>query len=186
MLIPFGVLSAAGADVGPVFEDAFELIATAFGTGSSGTITFSSIPATYKHLEIRYAVKNTTTGTRDLAFRLNGITTSSYNCHQLLGTGTSTSSDVTGASNTIRIPSGLADSATANIVSPGVIQIMDYASTSKNTTLRGLYGQTGGVNRVGIFSGALFDTQAITSVSAIISSGQFTTSSRISLYGIKG
>ena len=40
---------------------AYDSIATASGTGSSATISFTSIPSTYTHLQIR-GIWNTTTG----------------------------------------------------------------------------------------------------------------------------
>ena len=44
--------SQASNSVTPEVASSFESIATATGTGSSGVITFSSIPSTYKHLQI--------------------------------------------------------------------------------------------------------------------------------------
>ena len=38
----------------------YESIASATGTGSSGTITFSSIPSTYQSLQLRVSCINTT------------------------------------------------------------------------------------------------------------------------------
>ena len=76
---------------------AFESIASASGTGSSATITFSSIPSTYQHLQIRCLLKSTGTSVAlsggDLTF--NGNTTN-YLCHTLSGNGTT----VTAAANT--------------------------------------------------------------------------------------
>ena len=59
-------VSSASNSLTPVTPSSFESIATVSGTGSSGTITFSSIPATYKHLQIRYIGK-----TNDVKFRFN-------------------------------------------------------------------------------------------------------------------
>ena len=57
----------------------FDSIASATGTGSSGTITFSSIPQTYKHLQIRGIGRlDVVTGGVSTRIRLNGDTTSNY------------------------------------------------------------------------------------------------------------
>ena len=60
---------------------AMELISTATGTGSSGTITFSSIPSTYKHLQIRYAVIATPSNGPVTSLRFNGDTATNYTMH---------------------------------------------------------------------------------------------------------
>jgi hypothetical protein len=183
---PLGILSAAGADVGPVFASDYELISTAFGTGSSGVITFSSIPATYKHLQIRYTAKNSSSATQ-MNITMNGITTNSYIRHSLFGNGSSVTSNASSTSQpAIQLVESMAVSTTANQVAAGVIDILDYLSTSKNTTIRALYGSTGDANRMYLSSGALFDTAAITSVTLTASANNYTTSSRFSLYGIKG
>jgi hypothetical protein len=182
MLIPLGILAASGAGV----ASDYELIATAFGTGSSGTITFSSIPATYKHLQVRYTAKNTLSNSFML-MRFNGITTNgAYRYHRLRGSGTVVSSSESGSTNAIEMDASMASSTTTGAVSAGVIDILDYASSSKNTTIRALYGQAGPANTIYLASGALFNTAAITSLSLITGANSFATTTRFSLYGIKG
>ena len=70
---------------------AFESIASATGTGSSGTVTFSSIPSTYQSLQLRIACINTTGD--NMVLRMNGVTTASYTWHRLRGTGAAASAD---------------------------------------------------------------------------------------------
>jgi hypothetical protein len=70
----------------------FESIATATGTGSSATITFSSIPSTYQHLQIRGIARATSGGETepiDLRLYFNGLTTGIYSSHALYGNGSS-------------------------------------------------------------------------------------------------
>ena len=181
-LSALGIFSAAGAGVG--FVDAYELIATAFGTGSSGTITFSSIPSTYKHLEIRYTAKNTATN-RLINLTFNGIT-NPYRLHRLSGNGSVVFSSESGTAPAIEMADFAASSTTTGAVSAGVINILDYASSSKITTIRALAGQAGAENSTHLASGALFNTTAITSLTFTTGSGSFATTTRFSLYGIKG
>ena len=70
---------------------AFESIATATGTGSSNTITFSSFPNTYKHLQIRWIAKDTGSASNPYGLRMtfNGVGGTSYANHRLYGDGTS-------------------------------------------------------------------------------------------------
>jgi hypothetical protein len=184
MLIPFGVLSAAGAGGEPIIPD-YELIATAFGTGSSGTITFSSIPTDYKHLQIRYTSKNTSSS-EDLYLRFNGITTTSYVTHRLQGLANDVTSGVNTGLGFIFLERGGAVSSVANSFAAGVIDILDYTSTVKNTTLKAFFGKNDNNNNVQLRSGLFMNTAAINSISLITSAGNHTTTSRFSLYGIKG
>jgi hypothetical protein len=184
MLIPFGVLSAAGAGGEPLIPD-YELIATANGTGSSGTITFSSIPTDYKHLQIRYTSKNTGSS-EDLYLRFNGITTTSYATHQLQGRSTTIESSANTGLTFIFLERAAATSTLANSFGAGVIDILDYTSTSKNTTLRALFGKNDNNNNVQLRSGLFINTAAINSISILTSANNHTTTSRFSLYGLKG
>jgi hypothetical protein len=183
MLIPFGILSAAGADQ---FTSDFELISTAFGTGSSGVIDFTSIPQTYKHLQIRYTAKNSSTATQ-INIRMNGITSGVYTRHSLFGNGSSASSNNSSADQTsILLVESMANSTTADAVNAGVIDIMDYTSTSKNTTIRALYGMRDNLSRVYMSSGLYGQTTAVSSITLTASANNFASLSRFSLYGIKG
>jgi hypothetical protein len=182
MLIPFGVLSAAA--FAPSGD--YELIATAFGTGSSGVIDFTSIPATYKHLQIRYTAKNSSSATQ-MNITMNGVTSGVYMRHSLLGNGSAVSSTASSTSQTaIQLVESMASSTTASAVAAGVIDILDYSSTSKNTTIRALYGMADNINRIYLSSGLYNETTAVSSLTLTASANNFAALSRFSLYGIKG
>jgi hypothetical protein len=185
MLIPFGVLSAAGAG-GLVAASDFELIATAFGTGSSGVIEFTSIPTDFKHLQIRSTSRNTG-GSSSVDLTFNNVTTTSYSAHYLIGGSTSvTSSWITNESD-IFLQTYQAPSVVSDTVAAGVIDILDYTSTSKNTTIRALYGHADNatVRTIRFVSGLFMQTNAINSIT-FTTVGNFTSTTRFSLYGIKG
>jgi hypothetical protein len=182
-LFPLGILSAAGAGV---VQGDYELISTATGTGSSGVITFSAIPAVYKHLQIRYTAKNSSTATQ-MNITMNGITSGVYIRHSLLGNGSATSSTASSTSQTaIQLVESMANSTTANAVNAGVIDILDYTSTTKTTTIKALYGMADNLNRVYLSSGLYNQTTAVTSLTLTASANNFAAISRFSLYGIKG
>jgi hypothetical protein len=165
----------------------FESIATATGTGSSGTITFNSIPSTYKHLQVRFRALANTNGT-DPYLRFNGVSTLTYDWHSIQANGSSVYPFGSPGDEGIRIMYG-ADGGTTYPMS-GIIDIDDYASTTKNKTLRSLAGQDmnntyGGP--VVLTSGLFRSTNAITSLSLVLLGGPvYTTASVFSLYGIKG
>ena len=181
--------SAASNSVTPVQPTAFESIATATGTGSSGTITFSSIPSTYQHLQIRILGRTSSTSRAGL-IRFNSDTGSNYAYHELTGNG-STAGASGGASATEFTGVWVASSSEAtNVHGVSIIDIHDYASTTKNKTTRAFSGMnnngTATTERIYLFSGLWINTNAINSISIVAGSGNWTTSSTFALYGIKG
>lgn len=185
--------SAASNSVTPASPSSYESIATATGTGSSATITFSSIPGTYKHLQIRLISKDDDTsgsGSAGLSIRFNSDTGSNYAYHRLYTDGSTIYA--TGSANTTFgiLNNACAGNASgiANMMGVGIVDIHDYASTSKTKTVRNFSGgDFNGSGGVGLGSTLWNSTSAITSIS-IIAPGttNFTTSSTFALYGIKG
>lgn len=174
-----GILSGGGAGVG---GGSFESIATASGTGLSGTITFSSIPSTYKSLQVRINCLLVTAG-NSINLQFNGDTGANYTRHRLYGNG----STVTADAATALSQAGLTATG-GELLYPTAIMsdVVDYASTTKNKTVRTFSGidtnATGGVH---LLSNLWSNTSAITSVT-VLSASSFATSTTISLYGIKG
>lgn len=192
--IPLGIWATAGA--GGAAAGSFELISTAYGTGSSDTITFSSIPQDYKHIQFRCVVKNNAnSGAVDWGIRINNQSVTAYRGHRLRGTTAAVQSGDTGGGTTDRIyiTEGITGSTTGytDIYTGSIIDILDYSSTVKNSTVR-LFGGTvqtsGGQNRVYLQSGMIDGTGAVSTITFVPSSaGQnITSASRISLYGIRG
>ena len=92
------MLILAGVGAGPKGD--FESIATTtVGSGGQSTITFSSIPSTYKHLQIRYAAKNSGTSENFVAMKwvYNSDTAANYSNHYIYGSGAATGSAATTA-----------------------------------------------------------------------------------------
>ncbi len=186
------ILGIMASSISGSTSSSYESIATVTGTGSSGTITFSSIPATYKHLQIRWIAKDSYTGisaAAQLSMTLNGDTGSNYARHQMYGDGAAVTA-LGGASVTqIRFDYAGALGTATNVMGVAVVDIIDYASTTKYKTVRGFYGcnaNTSDTNyAVGLASGLWMNTNAVTSIS-IIDGYNFTTASTFALYGIKG
>ena len=181
----FVPLGAAGA---------FESIASASGTGSSTTITFSSIPCTYQHLQIRGIAKDTDTSDNysvPLFLRFNSDTGSNYPYHRLTGDGSTVAAAGSTAGSSLRMESCNTVTTTANNVGAFIIDIHDYASTTKNKTVRYFSGVDNNAAdtdfKVAIGSGLWMSTNAITSISILDLGGvNFSTQTQIALYGIKG
>ena len=180
------VLATFSEGAPPIPASSYESIATATGTGSSGTITFSSIPSTYKHLQIRGNVIST--GANTLAIRVNGDTGANYAYHILLGNGYAASAE--GAASTATALIGFNSAGLSTVYpNPFITDVIDYASTTKYKTIRNFAGKNinnADGNEIDLSSVLWMNTAAITSISIIATSWNFTTSSTISLYGIKG
>lgn len=188
--MPFGIgfFATAGASGA---APAFELISTQVLTNSTtATVTFSSIPATYSHLQIRAMVKTTRPADGDpMRLRFNGITTSSYNSHRLVGNGGSVASSGGFAETYLRIEDVITSNSYASAVfMPIVLDILDYKSSNKNKTTRLLKGEPTLPSRsLYLESGLFMSTNAIASLEfSSASSSNFVAGTRFSLYGVRG
>ena len=172
----------------------YESIASATGTGSSATISLTSIPSTYASLQVRATFKTTGTGFYgdDLILRLNSDTGSNYAWHILKGNGSAASAS--GVASTTSMRCGYAfssDSALTDRVFTAIVDIHDYASTSKYKTVRVFSGGDANIAdtsfQVFLTSGLWQSTSAITSLTFSTSAAlNFTSATQVALYGIKG
>lgn len=166
----------------------FESIATVTGTGSSSTITFSSIPSGFRHLQIRGIAQSASSGT-DGAMRLqiNSDTGTNYSEHYLQGDGSTVSSFGTANNSYIYVARPIRNSSYPSTVGVFIIDILNYTSTSQFKTIRSLSGND--INGAGLLiqhSGNWRSTSAITSISLYDpSSINYTTNTIVALYGIK-
>lgn len=175
----YGAFVPAGA------ATAFESIASATGTGSSGTITFSSIPQTYQHLQIRFIFATATAG-QNLAVRMNSDSGSNYAYHFYGSNGSATFRGAASSMTEIKLSNFQQGSDTA-YPTGGIIDIYDYASTAKTKVLRAFTGiDKNSAGDVALSSGLWNSTSAITRLDFITTITAFKTISTISLYGIKG
>jgi hypothetical protein len=165
----------------------YESIATVtVGVGGQSSVTFSSIPSTYKHLQIRYIAKNTGTVTAYSIFNFtfNGDSAANYSAHQLYGNGSSAGAGAT-TSTTSQLAPWIPYASYTNVFGAGVIDILDYANTSKYKTTRILGGfDSNGDGVVGLISGLWQSTAAVSSISFTFSN--FAQYSQFALYGVKG
>ena len=177
---------------------AYDSIATTtVGAGGASSITFSSIPSTYTHLQIRGFARSNRTGNSDaIILSLNSDTTSSnYACHLLYGDGTGAYAfaETSSAPNNfggMRAGTINAANGSSSILAGCVFDILDYTSTSKNTTMRSLCGfDTNGspYQEIDFSSGLWLNTNAVTSIRLSVYGGTgFTQYSQFALYGIRG
>ena len=154
-------------------------IATATGTGSSGTITFSSISGSYTDL-VLVANGKINSGTANLQVQFNSDTATNYSTTILYGDGSAAVSDRnTSSAVTYVCWAGYwnpTDMATA------IINIQNYsnATTYKTLITRNNAVSYGTEAMVGLWR----STAAINSITLKTSANNFTTASTFTLYGI--
>jgi hypothetical protein len=170
---------------------AYDSIATTTLTTATASVTFSSIPATYTHLQIRFLARtNRATEVVDtVKLAYNSDTSSSnYTYHDFGGDGSGTFVYGSGAPERNAFYATSAAGSGANIFGVGIADILDYANTNKYKTHRNLGGaDSNGSGRVGFVSGLWLNTAAITSITLTPSVGTtFNQYSTFALYGIKG
>ena len=189
MLNPLiGIIASSGGAAAST--SSYDSIATStVGSGGASSITFSSIPATYTHLQVRAIARGTynLNASTALIMQLNGNTTiTDYATHLLDGNGSSASAY--GAADDY--PQGATSNATAgaNIFGVAIFDILDYTDTNKYKTIRCLSGNdNNGSGTIRFSSGALYsNTNAVTSITLSSGGGNIVEYSSFALYGIKG
>ncbi len=173
-----GIIASSG---GVTSTNSFESIATVtVGAGGASTISFSSIPSTYQHLQIRATYNFPTYA--NLRMQLNGATNNT-NLHYMYGDGSSVTAGRDTASNIISLQFGFGTPFYVQI-----LDLLDYANTNKNKVGRHLggvdYNGSGGVYLV---SSLYETTSAVSSISITSNNGtNFSQYSSFALYGIRG
>jgi hypothetical protein len=142
-------------------------------------------------LQVRAVTRDTATinGTAGVWFWANSDTGSNYSWHRIKGGNGSIVSENSVSTTRILAGVGARNGDTANIFGATIFDILDFANTSKNKTVKGLSGNNSSVLLSGseaeLLSGAWASTAAITSVN-ISADNLFMAGSRFSLYGIRG
>jgi hypothetical protein len=161
----------------------YESIATVLvGSGGQASADFTSIPSTYKHLQLRVSAIPTTANNNWL-IRFNSDSGTNYSYHGLYTIG-GTSVSVTGSSSAVNF--GYIGYQT-NTTNPSAIvtDILDYTNTNKYKVIRSLYGQdNNGDGNVFLSSTNWMNTNAITNIS-FYCGGNLAQNTKVALYGIK-
>lgn len=173
----------------PRVTNSYESIQTITLTSTATSLTFSSIPQTYKHLQIR----GVSTGDQNTSVRMrfNGDTGSNYAFHGIqagAGYGASVYTNSGANATSIMLFDQQLGSASSDNFNTSITDILDYTSTTKNKTTKTLSGVKGGSGGFIYFqSGLWFATPAaITDITIKPNSFNFLANTTFALYGIKG
>lgn len=175
----------------PAVSGAFESIATTTLSTDTASLTFSSIPSTYKHLQIRMLAKNdsTTNNIRPIYLRFNSDTGANYAYHSLYGDGSSAAAGNWTSTTFAELGYATASSTgLTNNYGVAITDIHDYASTSKYKTIRTFNGtDQNGAGYAMLYSGLWLNTSAVNSITLLCAGTQkYKSGSTFALYGIKG
>lgn len=185
-----GTASTATSNYIPVTHDSsayFPIATTTVGASGAGGIVFSSIPSTYTHLQLRATARGNRSGALDeLGMRFNGGS-ANITYHTLNGNGSTAAVTVAAGAGWSWFAPIASASETAGVFSSLIIDILDYANTSKYKTFRALNGyDNNGSGRMYLASGVQLDTAAINDITIIPSNTTIAQYSTFTLYGMKG
>jgi hypothetical protein len=181
----YGLFSTAAVSV----VGDFESIATVSVSSSQSSISFSSIPSTYKHLQLRLSLKDDRALNRDaIQVKFNGDGALNYTEHQMYGEGSGTPVAQSGNSTSIQVFRASGNSGASSIFGVVIADILDYQNTNKYKTLRFLGGiDLNGSGETWFGSGSWASTSAINAIALTpANASNYLQYSHAALYGIKG
>lgn len=155
----------------------------------TGTLTFSSL-GSFTHLEIRWMARSTTSAlSADVLLQFNGDTTSVYDTELVYNSAATTAAAFEQLAGSSIIAGTLsAGTATAGRAGSGVIQINDYRGTTFDkvivSTNHYAVAATGSSLNTRLFGGTWRNTAAVTSVTLVLTAGNYVAGSKFTLYGL--
>lgn len=152
-----------------------QIAITTLGSDTA-TVTFAGIPGTYTDLVLVCNAKGTTDN-QELRLQFNSDTGSNYSHTVLYGDGSSAAS----ARATNQTSGVVGNISSTNYIYFGA-NIQNYSNSTTNKTM---ISRSGPSFAVTAYVALWRSTSAITSIKAILSSGNFVSGSTFSLYGIK-
>ena len=145
---------------------------------AAASVTFGSIPATYRDLIL--VIESQSTSTSDARLTINGSSSAIYNYVRMSGTGSSATSG-SGTNQTIGVISSQPFS-TASQAALLTLHFMDYSATDKHKTV--LVRSNAASTGVEAIAQRWASTSAITSILVFPSTGSWSTGGVFSLYGV--
>ena len=194
-LLTFAKHSSVLAGNAPFSPSSFDLLETTTLASGASSISFSgldTLAAGYQHLQIRMITRlDVATTNAGLRVNLNGDTGSNYASHHIEGDGGGVYANANTSQSFARIGFLPGTSIASAAWGAAVFDLLDFNSSSKNSTMRTLSGFAddsglSGTPRIYLRSAFWNNTAAVTSIAIGNSSaGNFFAGSRFSLYGVK-
>ena len=184
------IASSASNSITPALGDTgymFPIATTTVSSATAASVTFASIPQTYKHLQIRCFSGSPTSATSSMTINFNSDTSSAnYRNHYVAGNGSSVFTGTNGNQEYIGIQGANATTGMAI----NIYDILDYTNTNKLKVVRSLGGYdtngSGYGQHIWVSSVLWKNTNAINQIVLNSSTTNFIQYSSFALYGIKG
>jgi hypothetical protein len=167
-------------------------IASAISTGSTALFSFTNIPQTFTHLQVRWYARSLGSGvySEQFTYFINNDRSSIYTSHTLWGDGSSALSinELLNASYVTLVGTSMPNAnSIANAFGVVTMDILDYTNTNKNKTIRSFLGwDLNGSGLTGLSSALYTTTNAINRIDLGVASGSnYAAGSRADLYGIQ-
>jgi len=180
--------SISGHLIAPDTGAMFPIGMVQVGSGGAPTISFTSIPATYKHLQVRAIARTARTEPNDYIYlRFNSDSGNNYAWHDLEGDGSTAAAQATASTAQIFTLFTTTANSGASMFGAGIIDILDYANTNKYKTVRTLSGNDRNGSGYVVFGSGLWQNTNAVSTITLTNHGAttFNQYSEFALYGIK-
>jgi hypothetical protein len=184
------MLGALVGSFAPV-PNSYESIATVTSTGSQTSLSFTSIPGTYTHLQIRgisRVVEAAFFSTCVIQF--NGITTTSYSVKRVENRSNTIAAFGYANQSSMEMALTAATNFSTDNFGASITDIHNYKDTDKFKTIRSISGASdfvtsnnNGINALN--SGNFRSTNAITSITISAYGSTFVAGTTFALYGVK-
>lgn len=164
----------------------FNLIETnTVGSGGTASVTFSSIPTSYKDLVIKASLRATSSsGNSNFFMYFNGTTGSSYAHRRIIGTASSVTTDTQTSQPWIEFASISPNATfTASTFASTEIWIPNFQGSGFKPVYAQHMGQNNGTQHAYLVAGIFTSTSAITSIT-LDGTDSFAQYSTFSLYGL--
>lgn len=190
-----GVIDSA--KTGNLVTGSFDSIATVTASANQSLITFTGIPATYRHLQLRGLSRAHQSNPNDgsgIYMRFNNDTGSNFwyqRFYCVRGVSNNNGGSDSSA-NTSYADCGIATSASqaADIFGGAIVDVLDYAIAGKKrsaNTFGGFGLPTNASNQYTHFGQLSWnDTAAVTRIDIVMGTGSWAAGSTWALYGVKG
>jgi hypothetical protein len=191
----YGVASLASASsnsITPAAQGSYESIQTIYlSSGPQTTLSFSSIPSTFTHLQLRGNLKSQRTSDyqSSLLLRFNNDTSNNYIYGRWQGKNGTANGFIAAGSPYLYWYNACTTNTGPDTFAPSILDIYNYTSTSIYKTVQAINGcsYSNTDSTANKLYGAWATTNAINTITISTDDGsQFSRYSRWSLYGIKG
>ena len=184
MIIPGILASSKTGNLWKPSQDYVSISTATVDSSGSSSVSFTSIPTTFQHLQVRGICKDG--AGNGILLRFNNSSATDYAFHSLGGDGATATA--TGFATQTYIYQGYSGYSGTTIPSTVVIDILDYTSINKNKTTKTLFGEDhNGAGNIIFYSGLWKPATiaAINRIDILNNGGTFAQYSQFSLYGVK-